>query len=273
MICLWSEAGFSGLPLEGTCVSVLAATLRLWVASSIMFLTALRFRASGRTMILSAGSMQLFMWHGDQKAVSGCLSAILNEAKRLRTCTQIRPHKPCWLNGRSESLSLSLSLRAVPDPGKDQDEAALGLALLKVVPGRCQAACNPVTFPLKIFNQSRKPTRSSPGVGIHRRSLSQEHCCTASRYGQRGTSSGASCMLVLRGQSATGVCKSLSSCLCPGWINQPARRKLRKPLQAMSGSTDEMLEEVGRLRLISNSSCGDSSTNFDKRGTCSIGGA
>ena len=53
MICLWSEAGLSGLPLRGTCVSVLVATLRLWVTSGIVFLTALRFRASGRTMILS----------------------------------------------------------------------------------------------------------------------------------------------------------------------------------------------------------------------------
>ena len=31
----------------------------------------------------SAGSMQLFMWHRDQKAVSGCLSAILNEAENM----------------------------------------------------------------------------------------------------------------------------------------------------------------------------------------------
>ena len=29
--------------------------------------------------------MQLFMWHRDQKAVSGCLSAILNEAENMHT--------------------------------------------------------------------------------------------------------------------------------------------------------------------------------------------
>ena len=33
----------------------------------------------------SAGSMKLFMWHRDQKAVSGCLSAILNEAENMNT--------------------------------------------------------------------------------------------------------------------------------------------------------------------------------------------
>ena len=33
----------------------------------------------------SAGSMQLFMSHRDQKAVSGCLSAILNEAENMNT--------------------------------------------------------------------------------------------------------------------------------------------------------------------------------------------
>ena len=33
----------------------------------------------------SAGSIQLFMWHRDQKAVSGCLSAILNEAENMNT--------------------------------------------------------------------------------------------------------------------------------------------------------------------------------------------
>ena len=50
--------------------------------------------------------MRLFMWHQDQKAVSHCLTAILQMAQ---TGTQIRPHKPGWLNGRSE-ISLSLCL-------------------------------------------------------------------------------------------------------------------------------------------------------------------
>ena len=55
-----------------------------------LIITALRFRASGRTMKLffsqeSAGSMQLFMWHRDQKAASGCLSAIVNEAQDVNT--------------------------------------------------------------------------------------------------------------------------------------------------------------------------------------------
>ena len=52
------------------------------------------------------GSMRLFMWHMDQKAVSHCLTAILQMAQ---TRTQIRPRKPGWLNGRS-AISLSLSL-------------------------------------------------------------------------------------------------------------------------------------------------------------------
>ena len=52
------------------------------------------------------GSMRLFMWHKDQKAVSHCLTAILQMAQ---TCTQIRPHKPGWLNGHS-AISLSPSL-------------------------------------------------------------------------------------------------------------------------------------------------------------------
>ena len=78
--------GSQNIPVEqGTCASVLAATLRLWSTSGIAMLTALRFRASERTMMFSAGSNQLFMWHKDQKAVSGCLSAILNEAENMNT--------------------------------------------------------------------------------------------------------------------------------------------------------------------------------------------
>ena len=60
------------------------------------------------------GSMLLFMWHKDQKAVSLCLAAILQMAQ---TWTQIRPHRPGWLNGHSglslSLLSLSLSLSQV----------------------------------------------------------------------------------------------------------------------------------------------------------------
>ena len=51
--------------------------------------------------------MRLFMWHKDQKSVCHCLIALLQKAQ---TPTQSRPHKPGWLNGRSESLSLSPSL-------------------------------------------------------------------------------------------------------------------------------------------------------------------
>ena len=53
----------------------------------------------------AAGCMRMFMWHKDQKSVCHSLIALLQKAQ---TWTQFRPHKPGWLNGRSESLSLSL---------------------------------------------------------------------------------------------------------------------------------------------------------------------
>ncbi len=52
------------------------------------------------------GSMRNLMWHQNQKALSDFVIAILDEP---RTCTRTRPHRPCWPNGRSESLSLSLA--------------------------------------------------------------------------------------------------------------------------------------------------------------------
>ena len=43
------------------------------------------------------------MWRKDQKSVCHCLIALLQKAQ---TRTQSRPHKPGWLNGRNEYLSL-----------------------------------------------------------------------------------------------------------------------------------------------------------------------
>ncbi len=48
-------------------------------------------------------SMRNLMWYQNQKALSDFVIAILDEP---RTCTRTRPHRPCWPNGRSESLSL-----------------------------------------------------------------------------------------------------------------------------------------------------------------------
>ncbi len=49
-------------------------------------------------------SMRDLMWHQNQKALSDFVIAILDEP---RAQTRIRPHRPCWPNGRSEPLSLS----------------------------------------------------------------------------------------------------------------------------------------------------------------------
>ncbi len=38
-------------------------------------------------------SMRNLMWHQNQKALSDFVIAILDEP---RTCTLIRPHRPCW---------------------------------------------------------------------------------------------------------------------------------------------------------------------------------
>ena len=77
----------------------------------------------------AAGSMRLFMWHKDQKAVSHCLTAILQMAQ---TCTQIRPHKPGWLNGRSK---ISLSPPELPRvSGKHEGSALQGLGWSACVP-------------------------------------------------------------------------------------------------------------------------------------------
>ncbi len=54
-------------------------------------------------------SMRNLMWHQYQKALSDFVIAILDEP---RTCTWIRLHRPCWPNGRSEPLSLSLPLKS-----------------------------------------------------------------------------------------------------------------------------------------------------------------
>ena len=73
--------------MRGTCFPVLAAILRLWVTSGVFDCPAFQGIRAGYNTVFeeSAGSMQLFMWHRDQKAVSGCLSAILNEAENVNT--------------------------------------------------------------------------------------------------------------------------------------------------------------------------------------------
>ena len=81
MICLWSKAGLSGLPLRGTCVSVLAATQAVGDERHYMF----DCPAFQGNRAYYDSSMQLFMWHRDQKAVSGCLSAILSDAQNINT--------------------------------------------------------------------------------------------------------------------------------------------------------------------------------------------
>ena len=86
----------------------ISATFRLWVMSGILAFDLLPFRASMDYDALfqeSAGSMQLFMWHGTRRL---CLAAFQPSSMRLRTRTQIRPHNPCWLNGRREFLCLSV---------------------------------------------------------------------------------------------------------------------------------------------------------------------
>ena len=51
---------------------------------------------------VSGGSMHLFMSHKDQKAVSHCLNAILQDMNTDR------PRKPGWLNDVGKSLSLPM---------------------------------------------------------------------------------------------------------------------------------------------------------------------
>ena len=74
----------------------------------------------------AAGCMLLFMLHKDQKSVSHCLIALLQKAQ---TRTQSRPHKPGWLNGRSES-----SLASRLSPAYDLTAVSLGYALKTVRP-------------------------------------------------------------------------------------------------------------------------------------------
>ena len=50
-------------------------------------------------------SMRSLMWHKHQRGVADLIIAILDEADMIMT----RPHRPCWLNGRSE-LSFLLSI-------------------------------------------------------------------------------------------------------------------------------------------------------------------
>ena len=50
-------------------------------------------------------SMRSLMWHKHQRGVADLIIAILDEADMTMT----RPHRPCWLNGRSESPSFYLS--------------------------------------------------------------------------------------------------------------------------------------------------------------------
>ena len=78
------------------------------------------------------GSMRLFMWHKDQKAVSHCLTAILQMAQTL---TQIRPHKPGWLNGRS---AISQHLNTMNATGGECGQSKTDMPFIPQCPGLAQ---------------------------------------------------------------------------------------------------------------------------------------
>ena len=50
----------------------------------------------------ACGSMQDLMWHKKQQAVADCIHAIVETSET--SVIQIRPHRPCWLNGHSKVL-------------------------------------------------------------------------------------------------------------------------------------------------------------------------
>ena len=86
ILCLLSKAGLLGLASPAISVSATFATLRLLAMSFITFLTALASSgaiwAQYSNLFQDAeGSMRLFMWHKDQRAVSHCLTAILQMAQ------------------------------------------------------------------------------------------------------------------------------------------------------------------------------------------------
>ena len=80
----WSEAGLLGQPSLGTCAGAHSVALGLQGMSGISCLIALilpMFAASSGHFFDDAdGTMQLFFWHTNQKAVCHCLTAILGLA-------------------------------------------------------------------------------------------------------------------------------------------------------------------------------------------------
>ncbi len=85
-------------------------------------------------------SMRDLMWHQNQKALSDFVIAILDEP---RTWTRTRPHRPCWPNGRSESLSLRADLAHFKGsmgtlaPSADSQRFKYRICFYKACPQRC----------------------------------------------------------------------------------------------------------------------------------------
>ena len=108
MACPLSKAGLSGLASPATFAGARYAVLCLLVMSATISSSALSFTWLGhstnpcfKTLRIPCG-----VWSGTRIR---WLSASFWRPYfiGLRHCTRFRPHKPCWLSGRSESLSLS----------------------------------------------------------------------------------------------------------------------------------------------------------------------
>ena len=89
MLCLWSEADLPGLASHATFAGAIFAALRLLGDELHYVFDCPHFsdiRGQYPALFQDAeGCMRLFVWHRDQKAVSHCLTAILNRAQNVNT--------------------------------------------------------------------------------------------------------------------------------------------------------------------------------------------
>ena len=88
-LCLWSKAGMPGLPSRvifagATFVALKALGDELHYVFDCPHFSDIRSQYPALYQDAD-GCMRLFVWHIDQKAVSHCLTAILNRAKDMNT--------------------------------------------------------------------------------------------------------------------------------------------------------------------------------------------